>query len=176
MMALTQGLQWIAGIQESRNYFAVRIRAALYTVVLLLSVIIFLLLGVFGNSLLHMIGEKIPMLVYAAEMIVDVKNIFLLLFATVIFALIYRFMPGNEMPLAKHVPGAALSAVGWFGCSYAFSIYVEYFHGFANMYGSLTTVILLMLWLYFCMYITLIGAELNQMLEERRNQPFMQEK
>ena len=43
MMALTQGLQWIAGIKESRNYFAVRLRATLYTLVMLLSIIVFLL-------------------------------------------------------------------------------------------------------------------------------------
>ena len=167
MMALTQGLQGIAGIREERNYFAVRFRATVYTVILLLSIIIFLLLGVFGNALLEMITMKIPLMAYVAELIVDVKNVFLLLFATVIFALIYRFMPGNSMPLGAHLPGAALCSVGWFVYSYAFSVYVDKFSGFANMYGSLTTIILIMLWLYFGMYITLIGAEVNQMLSER---------
>lgn len=168
MMALTQGLQWIAGIKESRNYFAVRIRAALYTVVLLLAIIVFLLLGVFGDSLLNLIALKFPIAVYVINWILDVKNIFLLLFATVIFALIYRFMPGNEMPISQHIPGAVVSSIGWFVFSYAFSIYVDDFHGFSNMYGSLTAMILLMLWLYFGMYITLIGAEFNQLLAERR--------
>lgn len=35
------------------------------------------------------------------------------------------------------------------------------------MYGSLTTIILILLWLYFCMYIVLIGAEINAYFEER---------
>lgn len=167
MMALTQGLQCIAEIKESRNYFAVRIRATLYTVVLLLSIIVFLLLGVFGNALLEMITMKFPIATYVVNMIIDVKNIFLLLFATVIFCLIYRFMPGNEIKLRKHLPGAAITSVGWFVFSYAFSVYVEKYSGFSNMYGSLTTIILVMLWLYFGMYITLIGAEVNQMLAEK---------
>lgn len=168
MMALTQGLQWIAGIKESRNYFAVRIRAALYTVIMLLSIIVFLLLGVFGNALLNLIAVKFPIAAYAVGMMIDVKNIFLLLFATVIFALIYRFMPGNEMPLSQHLPGAVVSSLGWFIFSYAYSVYVDDFSGFSNMYGSLTALILLMLWLYFGMYITLIGAEFNQLLAKRR--------
>lgn len=168
MMALTQGLQWIAGMKESRNYFAVRLRATLYTVVFLLSIIVFLLLGVFGNSLLNLIAIKFPITAYIVKMLIDVKNIFLLLFATVIFTLIYRFMPGNEMELGEHLPGAIVSSCGWFGFSYAFSIYVDDFSGFSNMYGSLTAMILLMLWLYFGMYITLIGAEINQLLAERR--------
>ena len=168
MMALTEGLQWIAGIKDTRNYFAVRIRAALYTVVLLLSIIVFLLLGVFGDSLLNLIAVKFPLVAYVTGMISDVKNIFLLFYATVIFALIYRFMPGNEMPLSEHLPGAVVSSIGWFVFSYVFSIYVDDFSGMSNMYGSLTTIILLMLWLYFGMYITLIGAEFNQLLAERR--------
>ncbi len=168
MMALTQGLQWVAGMKETRNYFAVRVRAALYTIVFLMSIIVFLLLGVFGNTLLELLVVKFPIAAYIVNTIIDIKNIFLLLFATVIFTLIYRFMPGNEMPLKHHLPGAFVSALGWFVFSFAFSVYVDEFHGFANMYGSLTTIILLMLWLYFCMYITLLGAEVNQILAERR--------
>ena len=171
MMALTQGLQWIAGIKESRNYFAVRFRATLYTVVMLLSIIVFLLLGVFGNALLNIIAVRFPIATYAVEMIIDIKNVFLLLFATVIFTLIYRFMPGNEIPLSQHLPGAVVSSLGWFLFSYAFSVYVDDFSGFSNMYGSLTALILLMLWLYFGMYITLIGAEFNQLLVKRREKP-----
>lgn len=33
------------------------------------------------------------------------------------------------------------------------------------MYGSLTTIILIMLWLYGCMYIILLGGEINALLE-----------
>jgi membrane protein len=168
MMALTQGLQSIAEIKETRNYFAVRIRATLYTIIFLLSIIVFLLLGVFGNTLLNMITVRFPVTVYVAKMIVDVKNIFLSFYAVVIFTLIYRFMPGNEMKLTYHMPGAVLSAAGWMLFSYVFSMYIDQFSGFSNMYGSLTTIILVMLWLYFNMYITLIGAEFNQLLMKRR--------
>ena len=75
------------------------------------------------------------------------------------------------MELSKHIPGAVLAAAGWLLYSYAFSIYVDRFNGFSNMYGSLTTIILIMLWLYFGMYITLIGAEFNQLLAKRREKP-----
>lgn len=168
MMALTQGLQWIAGIRETRNYFAVRMRATLYTVILLLSIIVFLLLGVFGNALLELITMRFPIAAYVTKMIIDVKNIFLSFYAIVIFSLIYRFMPGNEMKLIYHVPGSVLASGGWMVFSYAFSMYIDKFSGFSNMYGSLTTIILIMLWLYFGMYITLIGAEFNQLLAKRR--------
>ena len=72
------------------------------------------------------------------------------------------------MNISHHVPGAILSAAGWMIFSYAFSVYIDEYSGFSNTYGSLTTVILMMLWLYFGMYITLIGAEFNQLLAKRR--------
>ena len=168
MMALTQGLQWVAGIKETRNYFAVRIRATLYTIVLLLSVIVFLLLGVFGDALLSLITVKIPITIYVAELIISVKNIFLPFYAIVVFALMYRFVSGSKEELNDHIPGAVLVSIGWMIFSHAFSMYIEKFNGFSDMYGSLTTIILLMLWLYFAMYIVLIGAEVNQLMIQRR--------
>ena len=52
--------------------------------------------------------------------------------------------------------------------SFGLSIYVDYFNGF-SMYGSLTTIALIMLWLYFCMYIMMMAVEFNVFLEAYRN-------
>ena len=60
--------------------------------------------------------------------------------------------------------GAAFSAVGWMIVSWIFSVYLDIFKGFSSMYGSLTTIVLIMLWLYFCMYILLLGGEVNMIL------------
>lgn len=62
--------------------------------------------------------------------------------------------------------GAAFSAVGWMIVSWIFSVYLDIFKGFSSMYGSLTTIVLIMLWLYFCMYILLFGGEVNVILQE----------
>ena len=40
-------------------------------------------------------------------------------------------------------------------------MYVSYGNGY-SIYGSLTIIVIIMLWLYFCMYIILIGAYLNR--------------
>ena len=62
--------------------------------------------------------------------------------------------------------GAAFSAVGWMIVSWIFSVYLDIFKGFSSMYGSLTTIVLIMLWLYFCMYILLFGGEVNVILQD----------
>ena len=50
--------------------------------------------------------------------------------------------------------------------SWIFSVYLNIFKGFSSMYGSLTTIVLIMLWLYFCMYILLLGGEVNVILRD----------
>ncbi|MGN0334685.1 MAG: YihY/virulence factor BrkB family protein [Lachnospiraceae bacterium] len=162
MMALTQGFQIVAGVREKQNYIAVRIRSTFYTILLLLAVFLFLIAGVFGNSLSELIVQKIPFAAYAVEVFRKFRTVFLILVATVLFTLIYRFVPNLKKKMGNFVPGAVFASVGWFAFSWAFSLYVDRFSGFSNMYGSLTTIILVMLWMYFIMYIILIGAEINR--------------
>ena len=50
--------------------------------------------------------------------------------------------------------------------SWIFSVYLDIFKGFSTMYGSLTTIVLIMLWLYFSMYIILLGGEVNVVIRD----------
>ena len=38
------------------------------------------------------------------------------------------------------------------------------------MYGSMTTIVLVLLWLYFCMMFVMIGAQVNHYFEEKIEQ------
>ena len=78
----------------------------------------------------------------------------------VFFAFIFKMLPNRKATFKSQLPGAVLSAVSWYVFSFALSIYVEYFIGFST-YGRLATIVLVMLWLYFCMYILLLCAEAN---------------
>ena len=40
-------------------------------------------------------------------------------------------------------------------------MYLTIFKGFSGLYGSMTAIILVMLWLYFCMYVMLLGGLIN---------------
>lgn len=70
--------------------------------------------------------------------------------------------------LRAQLPGALFSAAGWLLFSFFYSLYIRYFPRSSYVYGSLGAVVFLMLWLYFCMYIILLGAEINKMMYLRR--------
>lgn len=167
MLAMANGLNSIRRHQETRNYFFLRLRAAAYTLAFLVSMILTLVLLGFGNSISLLVNQYIPMFQYVTDFIIEIRIVVVMLVLIVMMLFIYRFLPSRSGKFINQLPGAVFTAVGWAGTSFLISIYMDIFKGFSNLYGSLTTIVLIMLWLYFCMYIMLIGAEINHLLELR---------
>ena len=167
LQGLTNGVNAIYHVKETRNYVVTRIRSALYTLVFILAVIGSLILLVFGNSIQKFLTRYIPALARVTAYIIGMRTAVSLVVLALIFLMVYKFLPNRKTSFRSQVPGAVISAVAWSLFSLGFSVYLDYYDGFSNMYGSLTTIILILLWLYFCMYIVLIGAEINAYFEER---------
>lgn len=169
VLSVTSGLNCIYSNIETRNYFYLRIRASLYTVLFLVAIILSLIISVFGNSISAVVYEHIPFLVKVVDFIMRIRTLVTLIVLTVFWDLVYKFLPNRKhkakTTLRKQLPGAAFTAFGWQLLSFIFSVYLDVFTGFSTMYGSMTTIVLIMLWLYGCMYIILLGGELNALLE-----------
>ena len=133
----------------------------------ILAVISSLILLVFGNSIQKLLTKYIPTLAKVTAYVIGMRTAVSLVVLALIFLMIYKFLPNRKTSFRSQIPGAVVSAVAWSLFSLGFSVYLDYYDGFSNMYGSLTTIILVLLWLYFCMYIVLIGAEINAYFEER---------
>ncbi len=77
------------------------------------------------------------------------------------FALIYRYGPSYRQPETPIMPGAILSAILWAFLSNLFRLYVYHFGNYNLTYGTIGAFIILLLWLYICCLVMLIGAQLN---------------
>ena len=156
------GLTVAYSIEETRGYIRMRSLAILYTFVFLVMIIAALGVLVFGNSIYHALINYLP---FAADHVAIIsKGIrWLLGFGVLVlfFEISYIAVPDRKSTVLQELPGALVSAVGWTVFSYLYAYYIENFGNYANVYGSLTAVVLLMLWLYFCMFIMLVGAEIN---------------
>ena len=162
-VALLQGLDMAYEVRQKRNYALLRLVSVVYTVAFLLFVVAALCILVFGNSLAGWLHERFPQLQRIAWGVLSWRNLVGGLLLFFFFLLIYRTLPRRHTRLVAEIPGAILSTVGWIGFSSLFSYYIDHFSSYANLYGSLTAVVLVILWLYACVYILLIGAELNCM-------------
>lgn len=161
MLALIRGLNEVNDFEEHRNYLVLRIIAFLYTVIMLVAILISMLIMVFGNVIVNIALHDFPQLHVLVQLIMHFRFLFSWLLLTLAFSMIYAFVPGIKLKLKKQLPGAAFSAIVWSFASFAFSVYVDNFNGFGT-YGSLTTVVIMMIWFYMMMYILLIGAHINR--------------
>lgn len=166
VLAISNGLNTIRGQLETRNYIFLRLRAALYTVLFLLAIILSLVFLGFGNSISMLVNKYIPVFQYVMDFIIETRTIIMILVLIIFSLSIYMFLPNRRRRLRSQLPGAIFTAFGWTLASFIFSIYMDIFKGFSNMYGSLTTIVIIMLWLYFCMYVMLLGGEMNDLLEQ----------
>lgn len=167
VQCLTNGLNSVYDIEETRNWILLRFRAILYTLMLIIAIVVSLTLMVFGNSLQHLIIKYIPFAAHITQGILKLRSLILLAVLMLFFAMMFKMLPNRKAAVRSQIPGSIMGAVGWSALSFGISVYVDYFNGF-SMYGSLTTIILVMLWLYFGIYILLVCAEVNKIYEEYR--------
>lgn len=169
ILSVMFGLYEIYKIHQERNYFISRFISMIYTVIFLITMIFTMILLVFGNKLFHFAISLVPALKELTLLTLILRYLVAFLVLSLFFTVIYRLCNLRLATIKKVIPGALLSAFGWLLFSFVFSIYVDNFSNMSYMYGSLTAFIILMLWIYFCIYILFIGAEINKALHPEMN-------
>lgn len=159
MQAITLGLNSINGVKETRNFVLLRLEACLYTVILLVLMILSLGLFVFGNVIIdHLVLWMHVDKIY--HILVDWRFLVEWIFYAIPIAFLYAWVPNKRTKPHTQLRGAAFTGVTWTLFSYAFSLYLELFPAF-SIYGSLTTVIITMFWLFVAMNLLFLGALIN---------------
>jgi membrane protein len=84
------------------------------------------------------------------------------------FALFYYLGPNRQPPNWKWIsPGGVVGTLIWIAASAGFGFYVANFGKYAETYGSLAGVVILIFWLYISSLAILVGGELNAALERQ---------
>ena len=165
MQSIINGLNTIYHVKETRNWLMTRIYSVFYMLLFVLAIIVTLLVLVLGNRIQVAAQRTIPILGRLLAKVIGARTllVFAVLFA--VFLVLYKVLPNRKATFKSQLPGAFMIAVAWMIFSYGFSLYFEFFPNFGNMYGSLTALIMVMLWLYVCMNLLLYGAEINAYFE-----------
>ena len=169
MLSVSRGLNVIYRKNETRNYFVLRAISCGYTVLLAMLFGVMLIIMVFGNRISELIARFFPNLINMTAIILSVRTLVTLAVLVLFFLFVYTVTPNGKNKIKDQFPGAVFSAVGWLIFSYLFSFYIDNFSNYSYIYGSLTAIFILMLWLYFCMYLMFIGAEINMYLMKKRD-------
>lgn len=170
MLSIERGLNRVFGKEKKRNYIVTRLICAGYTIVFMAICILTLVLLVLGSSIQGFISRHFPIIAEITQYIITFRGLFIVIL-TLCFAVLYTYVPEKKQRFSKQLLGAVFSTLGWIVFSIAFSIYFNNFSNFSLMYGSLTAIVLMMLWLYFCICIVFLGAEINYFYSDGKITP-----
>ena len=162
VLAMTNGFNAIKGIKETRGQFVLRLISCIYTLIFcgILTVIIFVF--IVDNMVFGYLKGQLPQLEYVYKLIPILKHIAGPIFMFLVLLLIYITLPNQKTTILQEIPGTVFSIVGWILLACFYYGYIQRaIEKYAYIYGSLTGIVMVLLWLYQCMYIMFAGAELN---------------
>lgn len=141
-----------------------RLKTLLYTVVLILTIALTLTLMTVGERLLGYAVSHFGLPIWIADLWSELR--FPVSAAAAYFALLflYALAQDSRRPWRDLWPGTLTALVVWMALSWLYSLYVENFADYSLLYGSIGTVIVLLIWLYVSAMTLILGAELNGML------------
>lgn len=168
--AITRSFNKAYGVKPARNFILNRIIAIGLMFSMVAAIIIALLFPVFGR----LIGEYVLVNVPLPETIVDMWDVLRWVSSSVmffvVFFVLYKLAPNKKIKENHVLYGTIFATVGWQLTSYGFSYYVETLGNYSLTYGSLGTVIVLMIWFYLSGIIITTGGVINAHFSERRQE------
>ena len=145
-----------------------RLKTLLYTVMLIVTIALTGALSTIGERVLTYAVHHFRLPVFAAELWTQLR--FPAVAVVGFFALyfLYALAQDSRQPWRNIWPGTVGALAAWVALSWLYSFYVDNIANYSLLYGSIGTVIVLMIWLYMTAAILIMGAELNGTLMSLR--------
>ena len=164
--AISESLNAMYGVKESRPFWKVRVAAIGLTIMIAVLIISALLFILFGGEIGEAVANYFNQSSHFATLWTLAQVPIVLAFVLLAFALIYYFAPNvYDQKWYWITPGSIIGVLLWLLVSLLFRIYLRYFDSYSLTYGSLGAVIVLMLWFYLTGVAILIGGKINAEIE-----------
>lgn len=156
------------GKAAPENILLDTVRNFLYALVLILLIGASIAMTVVGRRALEFLARFFTL----NQQFIDAWSYlrFVLVFVLLAFAIgtLYMMAQGSRRPLREVWPGVVTSLMLWMVLSISFSYYVEHMANYAVLYGSIATIVVVLLWLYMSAVVVILGAELAAVLQQRK--------
>ena len=165
---LMPSLRKAFGRSAPENILLGQLRTLLFTIWMIFVIGLTLALVVVGRRALYFLSGFLPL----SETFISVwgylRFIILGLVMAISLGILYQLALGQRRPLREVLPGVGSSLAAWLLLSMAFSYYVENVARYAQLYGSIATIVVVLLWLYMSGQVLILGAELSASLIHRK--------
>jgi membrane protein len=163
---LMQQLNVVYEVEEERTFLRARGLALVLTVAFFGLIVGALGLITCGGMLQEYIGNHLGWSGGLRLFFASLRWVIIIVALHSAFSLIYHLGPNLRRRFVFITPGSAAATAAMLLASLAFKTYVNRFSDYDALYGSLGAVIVLLLWLFAAGWVTLFGAELNDVLSQ----------
>ncbi len=168
MLAMMRGMDAAHDLERRENFILFRLRACFFMVIALATILMTLCGLVYGGMILEFISANLEK-AWAENLLLALIRVgrypVMMLFLFLVFLLLYTWMPAGKRRMSRQWPGALFATVVWMVFSWVFSLYVSYSDRY-GVYGVMGTVIVALLWMYYCLFILLVGAYINRFVRD----------
>jgi membrane protein len=167
MATLMQAVSIAYQEREKRRFFKHLITSVSLTIGAILSVIVMLLLAV----AVPMVLKALITNAWVEAVVATLRWALLWAFAVLSLTVTCRFAPARKLGHWRWATwGSVVAATLWVTGSLLFALYLRTFGSYANMYGALGGVVVLLLWFYLSSFFVVLGAEINAEMERQTKQ------
>ena len=162
--ALSRGMNLALGIPKGQPFYVSKLRYFAMTIIV--SLVLFLAVG--GSMALD-VFTQIDLTRFGLDSTVfdsiwSHLTSFVFIFATLL--LLYTIVPYKRIPWRELLPGALVAALLFEVSKALFVLYLDYARNLEAIYGSLSSIVVLLLWLYFSARVLLFGVEIIAVRKE----------
>ena len=168
IQALMNGFNTAYGIRETRSQTLLRLIGCLYTIALSVMFVTLIIMYALGTRLIAGITERLPNFILLELILKLTRNLATPILLLLVFWLSYVILPSRKTKFRYEFPGAFLTTVIWRGAAELYGIFFSRsLERYSYVYGTLAGVVMILIWLYTCVYVWFIGAELNCLLRRK---------
>jgi len=169
MMSLMRAFDMVYDDTETRGFLAIRAIAMLLTLLLIAVLFLSIVLLIVGDAVMNIVGDWH---IIRDNWLIALLNIlrYLISFGSLMLtiSIIYRFAPSHGRQFSFVNAGSVIASILILAATYGFSFYLSRFSSYNKLYGSIGTMIALMIWIYLLAFVIILGFEINASISRAR--------
>lgn len=159
--AMITGFNATYHLKDKRTWWQLRLLSINLTVILALLLVLTIVFQLFSVGFIDSLVNEGYMKQFSADVILHIKELILVLVLFMGYSILFYFGPADKKGWKFLSIGSITSTTLSVISSLAFSYYVTNFAQYNKLYGSIGTLLVILLWMYFNSIILLLGFELN---------------
>ncbi|MBC1225593.1 YihY/virulence factor BrkB family protein [Listeria booriae] len=168
--ALQEVLNIVYQAPDRKNFIVTRIMSFLMMLVIIVVIGAVVFVFAFGEQIVTFLQDQFDLKLDALADLGAAKWFITPIFLFILFLIIYWLVPNVKWKIRKSVVGALFATIGWLAATELLSAYVSFQGDKILGFGSLSIMIVIMLWLYFVSIILLLGAFINVIIDSYKQQ------